>query len=108
MNIVYRIQVFRSDGTLVRKLGSNRSRDGQFQNPRGITFSPDGLLSVFDYSHHRIQVFQWIDDLFIYSLFVINFQQQQQQQMLLHSLQDLPLLLCALLVLNLRFLLFIY
>ena len=46
-----------SDGKLVKSVGGEGSKIGQFDYPRGITLSQDNKLFVCDRDNHRIQVF---------------------------------------------------
>ena len=51
------VKKFTLQGDYLSKFGSYGSRDGQFNNPQGLTFNSKGLLYVVDYSNHRVQVF---------------------------------------------------
>ena len=53
----HRIQVFDMDGTFMFKFGSEGSEKGQFKNPKGIAYAPNGHMIVADFNNHRIQVF---------------------------------------------------
>ncbi len=55
---LHRIQVFKADGTFVRKWGSQGSGINQFQHPRGLDIGPDGNLYVCDWGNNRICVYQ--------------------------------------------------
>jgi len=44
-------------GDYLSKFGSYGSRDGQFKNPRGLTFNSKGLLYVVDVNNGRVQTF---------------------------------------------------
>ncbi|XP_073990651.1 E3 ubiquitin-protein ligase TRIM71-like isoform X2 [Rhodnius prolixus] len=52
-----RIQVFRSDGTFVRKFGSHGSEPGFLDRPAGVAVDPLGRIVVTDKDNHRVQVF---------------------------------------------------
>lgn len=54
----HRIQVFKQDGTFVRKWGSSGNKQGEFSYPQGIAFGPDHLVYVSEWNNHRIQVFK--------------------------------------------------
>lgn len=62
-----RVQVFRaSDSTFPRNFGSQGSKDGQFNEPKGITIdSTTDTLFVMDYNNHRVQVFRASDGTFL-------------------------------------------
>ena len=53
----HRIQKFTSDGTFLRKWGSEGSGDGQFNSPYGIAVDRFGYIYVADSGNHRIQKF---------------------------------------------------
>ena len=53
----HRLSKFNSDGKLVKSVGGNGGRTGQFDSPRGIALSQDNKLFVCDTYNHRIQVF---------------------------------------------------
>lgn len=55
---LHRIQVFKADGSFVRKWGTQGSGVNQFENPRGLDIGPDGNLYVCDWGNHRICVYQ--------------------------------------------------
>ena len=59
--------VFRLNGDLIRKIGSQGARDGQFQDPKQVAVSADYLLFVSDYGNHRVQVLRW-DGMFVRSI----------------------------------------
>ena len=52
-----RIQVFSSDGTLVRSFGTEGNKQGEFNCPRGIAFDKNGNIIVADSHNHRLQCF---------------------------------------------------
>ena len=52
-----RIQVFSSDGTLVRSFGTKGDKQGEFNMPRGIAFDENGNIVVADSFNHRVQCF---------------------------------------------------
>ena len=55
-----RIQIFGLSGNTVThqvSYGSSGSGNGQFSNPAGIAFTPDGLrFAVTDYNNNRVQI----------------------------------------------------
>jgi len=51
------VKKFTLQGDYLSKFGSYGSGDGQFNNPRGLTFNSKGLLYVVDRSNCRVQVF---------------------------------------------------
>ena len=51
------VKKFTLQGDYLSKFGSYGSGDGQFINPRGLTFNSKGLLYVVDHSNCRIQLF---------------------------------------------------
>ena len=53
----HRLSKFNSDGKLVKTVGGEGGRTGQFDWPHGIALSKDNKLFVCDSSNHRIQVF---------------------------------------------------
>jgi len=53
----HRIQVFDSEGNLLKKWGTYGSGDGQFNFPTGVTLDGSGNTYVADKENHRIQVF---------------------------------------------------
>jgi sugar lactone lactonase YvrE len=52
-----RVQLFGSDGSFLRALGSRGSGPGQFNDPCGIAVGPSGLVFVADTWNSRVQVF---------------------------------------------------
>jgi tripartite motif-containing protein 71 len=52
-----RVQIFRSDGTFLRKFGSHGSEPGNFDRPAGVATDPLGRIVVTDKDNHRVQVF---------------------------------------------------
>ena len=53
----HRLSKFNSDGKLVKSVGGEGSRTGQFDWPWGIALSKENKLFVCDKNNHRIQVF---------------------------------------------------
>ena len=53
----HRLFKFNSDGKLLKSVGGEGGRTGQFGYPRGIALSQDNKLFVCDVNNHRIQVF---------------------------------------------------
>ena len=53
----HRLSKFNSDGKLVKTVGGEGGRTGQFEYPWGIALSKDNKLFVCDSNNHRIQVF---------------------------------------------------
>ncbi|XP_046745123.1 E3 ubiquitin-protein ligase TRIM71-like [Diprion similis] len=52
-----RIQIFRQDGTFVRKFGTQGSGPSQFDRPAGVAVDARGHIVVADKDNHRIQIF---------------------------------------------------
>lgn len=52
----YRVQVFKLDGTFLRKFGDKGSGKGLFALPRGITVSSKSEIAVADRGADRISV----------------------------------------------------
>ncbi|BES91240.1 NHL repeat [Nesidiocoris tenuis] len=52
-----RIQMFKSDGTFLRKFGSHGSEPGCFDRPAGVAVDPMGRIVVTDKDNHRVQIF---------------------------------------------------
>ena len=52
-----RIQMFSSDGTVLRSFGTKGDKQGQFNFPCGITFDKNGNIIVADCVNHRVQCF---------------------------------------------------
>ena len=52
-----RLSKFNSDGKLVKTVGGEGSKTGQFDDPHGIALSKDNKLFVCDCDSHSIQVF---------------------------------------------------
>ena len=52
-----RIQIFSSDGTVVRSFGTKGNKEGEFNCPRGIAFDKNGNIIVADSRNHRVQCF---------------------------------------------------
>lgn len=52
-----RIQIFRQDGTFVRKFGTQGSGPSQFDRPAGVAVDARGHIVVADKDNHRIQMF---------------------------------------------------
>ena len=52
-----RVQIFSSDGTLLRFFGREGDQEGEFNEPRGIGFLHNGNIIVADSSNHRVQIF---------------------------------------------------
>lgn len=53
----HRVQVFDTDGILVRIIGSGGSGPGQLSYPFDVAIAPDGSLYVVEYGNHRVQKF---------------------------------------------------
>lgn len=53
----HRIQIFKADGTFIRKFGRSGSEEGQFNFPLGIAVAKNGELYVADTGNNRIQQF---------------------------------------------------
>ena len=57
-----RVQIFFSDGNLLRSLGSigrKGNKNGEFNCPTGIAFHKNGKIFVVDRDNFRIQIFNW-------------------------------------------------
>ena len=52
-----RIQIFSSDGTVVRSFGTKGDKQGEFNFPTGIAFDKNGNIIVTDSRNHRVQCF---------------------------------------------------
>ncbi|XP_017876050.1 E3 ubiquitin-protein ligase TRIM71-like [Ceratina calcarata] len=52
-----RIQIYRQDGSLVRRFGSIGTAPGQFQRPAGVAVDSRRRIIVADKDNHRIQIF---------------------------------------------------
>ena len=58
-----RIQIFTSNGTFITAIGSQGSKDGQFNRPEGVGVDPysnTGLVYVADTGNSRIQSFKLV------------------------------------------------
>ena len=55
----HRVQVFDSNGTLLRSFGHKGENDGEFKYPAGIAINKDRQIFVADLDNHRIQIFSW-------------------------------------------------
>ncbi|XP_034950220.1 E3 ubiquitin-protein ligase TRIM71 [Chelonus insularis] len=51
-----RIQIFKEDGTFVRRFGVHGTGPGQFDRPAGITVDAKNRIVVADKDNHRIQI----------------------------------------------------
>ena len=56
-NARHRVQVFNSNGTLLRSFGRQGNHPGEFSYPRGIAVDKDKKIFVSD--NHRVQIFSW-------------------------------------------------
>ncbi len=52
-----RVRVFTTDGTLVRTLGRSGRGPGEFENPVGMTWAPDGALWIIDPANARASIY---------------------------------------------------
>ena len=52
----HRVQIFDSEGTLLRSFGRKGDQGGEFDEPCGIAFHNDNIV-VVDRNNHRVQVF---------------------------------------------------
>ena len=57
-----RIQIFSSDGTVVRSFGTKGDKQGEFDFPCGIAFDKNGNIIVADGNNHRVQCFSEQDE----------------------------------------------
>ena len=53
----HRIQIFNSNGDLIRSFGRKGSNQGEFKHPFGIAFDKDGKIFVADSDNNRVQIF---------------------------------------------------
>ena len=53
----HRVQIFSSDGNFLRFFGTEGSKNGEFNDPRGIAFHKNGNIFVVDNGNSRIQIF---------------------------------------------------
>ena len=53
----HRVQVFDSNGTLLRSFG--HKNDGEFKYPAGIAINKDRQIFVADLDNRRVQIFSW-------------------------------------------------
>jgi DNA-binding beta-propeller fold protein YncE len=56
-SVAHRIRVFSTDGTLLRSLGGNGRRDGEFNFPTHLALDAQGTLLVTDALNFRVQAF---------------------------------------------------
>jgi predicted membrane-bound mannosyltransferase/DNA-binding beta-propeller fold protein YncE len=61
-----RITAYDSEGNYLMEIGGPGYDFGQFDEPVGLAFGPDGRLYVADTWNHRVQVFQEVEGEFIY------------------------------------------
>ena len=55
----HRVQVFDSNGTLLRSFGHKGENAGEFNRPIGVAINKDRNIFVADTYNHRIQIFSW-------------------------------------------------
>ena len=55
----HRVQVFDSNGAILRSFGHTGENAGEFKDPRGIAIDKDGNILVSDWGNHRVQIFSW-------------------------------------------------
>ena len=55
----HRVQVFDSNGTLLRSFGHKGENDGEFNYPVGIAIDKDRNIFISDWGNHRVQIFSW-------------------------------------------------
>ena len=55
----HRVQVFDSDGTLLRSFGHKGENAGEFKNPTGIAINKDRNILVSECNNHRVQILSW-------------------------------------------------
>lgn len=51
------VKIFDLNGNFIQSIGQSGTNDGEFTNPRGISFDKDGRLYVADKGNNRVQVF---------------------------------------------------
>ena len=62
----HQVKKYSPKGNLLSVIGYHGNKNGQFNNPRGLTFNNNKLLYVIDGGNHRVQVFDK-DDAFAFS-----------------------------------------
>ena len=55
----HRVQVFDSNGTLLRSFGHKGENAGEFSYPIGIAINKDRNIFIADSSNHRVQILSW-------------------------------------------------
>ena len=55
----HRVQVFNSNGTLLRSFGRRGENAGEFKCPIGVAINKDRNIFVADNNNHRIQILSW-------------------------------------------------
>ena len=55
----HRVQVFDSNGTLLRSFGRKGENNGESNYPVGIAINTDGNIFVADTNNHRVQIISW-------------------------------------------------
>ena len=53
----HRVQIFNSNGDVIRSFGRYGGNQGDFDHPFGIAFDKDGKIFVADSDNHRVQIF---------------------------------------------------
>ena len=52
------IKMFDLEGKFISKFGKQGNKDGEFNQPLGLSVNKEGLLMVCDAGNHRVQVFE--------------------------------------------------
>ena len=55
----HRVQVFDSNGTLLRSFGHRGENAGEFNCPAGVAINKDRNIFVAENGNHRVQIFSW-------------------------------------------------
>ena len=52
------IKMFDLEGKFISKFGKQGNKDGEFNQPLGLSVNKEGLLMVCDAGNHRVQLFE--------------------------------------------------
>ena len=55
----HRVQVFDSNGTLLRTFGHQGEKAGEFMYPTGIVIDKGRNIFITEWGYHRVQIFSW-------------------------------------------------